>query len=303
MILDVIVVGGGFAGHAAAMQLGRARRRVMVLDAAQPRNRFAAASHGFLGLDGVSPQDIRATLVCQLEAYKTVVQTTGEAIGASQVEGGFRVAMSDGEVLSARRLILAGGVRDHLPDIPGLEERWGASVLHCPYCHGYELNAAPIGVLGDGPMAFHQAMLVRDWGPTTLFTQGSLDLSEEQRLALRGRNVAVEETPITELVGSGTELIAARLSDDRLCHISGLYVAPKTELIGNLVKSLGCDLEDGPTGRFIKVDEQQQTSVPGVFAAGDAAAPMANATLAAAAGVKAGSGAHFSLVFDSNGAA
>lgn len=302
MILDVIVVGGGFAGHAAAMQLGRARRRVLLLDAAKPRNRFADASHGFLGFDGVSPEDIRAKLVRQLETYKTVVQTTAEAIGASAIDGGFSVAIDDGQVLIARRLILAGGVRDNLPDIPGMAERWGASVLHCPYCHGYELNEAPIGVFGNGPMAFHQAILVRDWGPTTLFVQGGLELSEEQFLALKSRDVVVEKTPIVELVGSGAELEAVRLSDGRLCDIAGLYVAPKTEIVGTLVKSLGCDLEDGPTGQFIKVDDQQQTSVPGVFAAGDAAAPMANATLAAAAGVKAGSGAHFSLIFNLDGA-
>jgi thioredoxin reductase len=298
MILDVIVVGGGFAGHAAALQLGRARRRAMMLDTAKPRNRFATASHGFLGLDGVSSESIRATLASQLKTYETVLQTTGEAIGASIIDGGFRVAMSDGEILNTRRLILAGGVSDHLPDIPGLKDRWGVSVLHCPYCHGYELDEAPIGVLGDGPMAFHQAMLVRDWGPTTLFTQGTLDLTDEQRSALGNRDVVIEETPITELFGGGTDLEAVRLSDDRMCSISGLYVAPKTKIQGNLHKSLGCGLEDGPTGQFIKVDEQQQTTVPGVFAAGDIAASMANATLAAAAGVRAGSGAHFSLIFD-----
>ena len=303
MTFDVIIVGGGFAGHAAAMQLGRARRRVLLIDASRPRNRFANASHGFLGMDGVPPDEILATFRNQLSAYESVVQITGEAIGTSAVEGGFRVAMGDGEVLAARRVVLAGGVRDRLPDIQGLKERWGKTVLHCPYCHGYELDEAPIGVLGESPMAFHQAMLVRDWGPTTLFTQGRLDLTQDQRVALSDRDVSIEETPVTALLGKGDAIDAVRLSDDRQCNIAGLFVASKTEVVGDLAKNLGCRLEDGPTGQFIATNEQQQTSVPGVFAAGDAAAPMSNATLAAAAGVKAGAGAHFSLIFNAKGTA
>ncbi len=297
MTFDVIIVGGSFAGHAAAIQLGRARRSVLLVDAVRPRNRFASASHGFLGQDGVSPDDILATFRSQLSTYRTVVQATGEVIGASATEGGFRVATGDGEILSARRIILAVGVKDHLPDIRGLKKRWGKSVLHCPYCHGYELDEAPIGVLGDSVLSFHQAMLVRDWGPATLFTQGTLDLNEEQRAALADRGVTIEDTPVAALLGEGDLLEAVRLEDDRRCAIAGLYVAPKTEIVGDLASSLGCQFEDGPTGRFISTDERQQTSVPGVFAAGDAAAPMSNATLAAAAGVKAGSGAHFSLIF------
>lgn len=298
-----MVVGGGFAGHAAALQLGRARRRVLLVDAGRPRNRFAGSSHGFLGLDGASPQRIRRTFLGQLEAYQTVSHRAGEVIGASTVDTGFRMELGDGEPVLARAVILAGGVRDHLPDLPGLKERWGASVLHCPYCHGYELNEAPVGVLGDGPMAFHQSMIVRDWGPTTLFTQGALQLTAEQRTALKHRDIAIESTPVTELLGDGAELHGAKLTDGRLCQISGLYIAAKTQVVGGLAGDLGCDFEEGPTGKFIAVDDRQLTSVAGVFAAGDAAAPMANATLSAAAGVRAGTSAHAMLVFDRNGAA
>lgn len=218
-------------------------------------------------------------------------------MGASSSGDGFKVAPEDDGEVEARRIILAGGVKDILTAIPGLAERWGKTVLHCSYCHGYELNEAPIGVLGSTAMSFHQAMIIRDWGPTTLFTQSSLVLTADQRSALNRRDIAIEDTPISGLVGDGHELDAVRLTDDRLLHISGLYLAPRTEVVGDLAKGLGCNFEEGPTGSFISVDEQQFTSVPGVFAAGDAAATMGNATLAAAAGVKAGSAAHFSLVF------
>ncbi|MEM9707348.1 MAG: NAD(P)/FAD-dependent oxidoreductase [Pseudomonadota bacterium] len=205
--------------------------------------------------------------------------------------------MTDSEVVSGRRIILAGGVRDHLPDIPGLAERWGVSVLHCPYCHGYELDEAPAGVLGASSLAFHQAMLVRDWGPVTLFDQGSLELTAEERDALRSRGVTLVESPIVELVGRDKALEAVTVEDGRRIEISGLYVAPRTEIVGSIANELGCDFEDGPTGRFIATDPQQATTIPGVFAAGDAAAAMSNATLSAAAGVRAGSAAHASLIF------
>ena len=296
-MFDVVIVGGGFAGHAAAMQLGRARRSVLLVDAKRPRNRFAAASHGFPGQDGSPPDAIHATFSQQLSVYKTVIRAVGEVVGVARGEANFVVAMADGELIATRRIILAGGVSDTLPAIPGLKERWGASVLHCPYCHGFELNMKPIGVLGDSDLAFHQSMLVRDWGPTTLFTQGSLTLSTDQRNALDQRDIQVETTPITALSGEDAELDAVQLSDGREHSIAGLYVAPKTKVVGDLALKLGCVFESGPTGDYIATDDQQQTSVSGVFAAGDAAAAMSNATLAAAAGVRAGAAAHATLIF------
>ena len=141
-------------------------------------------------------------------------------------------------------------------------------------------------------------MLVRDWGPTTLFTQGTLALSKEQRDMLGLRDVSIEDVPIAELVGHGKSLEAVRLADGRLLQLSGLYVAPKTVVVGSLARDLGCDFEEGPTGRFIATDQFQKTSVPGVFAAGDAAAPVSNAMMSAAAGARAGIGAHASLIFE-----
>lgn len=297
MTFDIIIVGGSFAGQAAALQLGRARRHVLLLDAARPRNRFAHASHGFPGQDGASPNEIVSTLAHQLKAYETVVQRGSTAVNAEFADGSFSVTLDKGDVVSSRTLILATGIRDILPAIPGLQERWGISVLHCPYCHGYELDQQPIGVLGNSEGAFHQAMLVRDWGPTTLFTQNSLALTPDQRSALSKRDVNIEQTPLAELLGQGRELESVRLADGRTRKLAGLFVTPQTEIAGDLASDLGCALADGPTGRFISVDAMQRTSVPKVFAAGDAAAPMSNATLSAASGVRAAAAAHHSLIF------
>ncbi|RVV97217.1 NAD(P)/FAD-dependent oxidoreductase [Mesobaculum littorinae] len=298
MEFDVIIIGGSFAGLSAAMQLARARRAVLVLDHGAPRNRFAATSHGFPGQDGRRPADIAAALRQELAAYPTVMVREAHAESARRAPQGFRVTLDTGTDIAARRLILAHGVRDTLPDLPGLEERWGASVLHCPYCHGYEVNQQPIGALARNDMAIHQAMLLPDWGPTTLFTQGIVTPTPEQRQALAARGAHIEEVPVTGLVGPAPRIQAVALADGRRIPLAALFVAPQTELSSNIGPVLGCATQEGPTGAYLAVDGQQATTVPGVFAAGDLATPMANATLSAAAGVMAGVAAHRSLIFD-----
>lgn len=295
---DVIIIGGSFAGLSAAMQLARARREVLVIDSGAPRNRFASASHGFPGQDGRSPAEIRAKLRTELGLYPTVAFLDAEATAVARQTAGFRLTLSDGAKVSARRLILAYGVRDTLPDLPGLRERWGTSVLHCPYCHGYELNQQPVGVLARNELATHQAMLLPDWGPTTLFTQGAFTATTDQRQALAARGVTIQEGLITGLVGPAPALTAVTLADGREIALTGLFVAPETAPSNDLSSRLGCAVKDGPTGPYLAVDGMQATSVLGVFAAGDLASPMANATLAAAAGVMAGTAAHRSLIFD-----
>nr|WP_176025080.1 NAD(P)/FAD-dependent oxidoreductase [Brucella pseudintermedia] len=297
MGFDVIVVGGSFAGQAATLQLGRARLRTLLVDAGSPRNRFARTSHGFLGQDGVPPSVIISTARRQLATYATVEVREGEVVDAAITEMGFRVSLADGREERAKRLILAIGVRDILPDLAGVEERWGVSVLHCPYCHGYELNQRPLGVLARDQMAFHQAMLVQDWGTTTLFTQGLFSPTSEQVVALSSRGVKVEHTPIVGLVGNAPTLDGVRLADGRTIELSALFTLPQTVPASDLAERLGCLFEDGPTGPIISTDERRQTSVPGVFAAGDAASPMPQATLAAAAGVIAAGSAHQSIIF------
>ena len=210
MKYDVIVVGGSFAGLSAAMQLARARRRVLVVDAGQPRNRFAKHSHGFLGQDGKVPAQIMVEAALQLAAYPSVAFFSGEASMARKIDNAFSVTLSDGQEKLAARLILATGVRDELPLIPGMHERWGATVLHCPYCHGYEFGDMQIGVLANHAMSTHQAMLLPDWGPTTYFTQGEFEPDAEQLAALTRRGVQIERTPVVELLGQAPRLDAVK---------------------------------------------------------------------------------------------
>lgn len=299
MLHDVIVVGGSFAGLSAAMQLARARRRVLVVDSGLPRNRFAEASHGFLGQDGKAPFEILREAACQVSAYPTVEIVRGEVLKARREVGGdFIIEMSGGRTARGRRLVLATGVADSLPDVPGLKERWGATVLHCPYCHGYEVRDRPLGVLANHPMAAHQAAMIPDWGPATLFTQGRFEPDAEQLAHLSARGVTIERQPVVELMGDAPALDAVRLADGRVVSISALFVAPSTRMASPLAEQLGCVFNEGPLGPMIRTDDWKATSIPGLYAAGDAARPMHNATLASADGVMAGVGAHQSLIRD-----
>ena len=298
MTYDAIVIGGSFAGLSAAIQIARARRRVLLIDAGRPLNRAADASHGFLGLDGRRPHDIIGDARRQLSLYPTVEFIDSVAVSARKVSDHFAVALADGTEKRAMRLILATGVKDDLPAIPGLPERWGLSVLHCPYCHGYEVGGQALGVLANTPLSAHQALLISDWGPTTYFTQNTFEPDAEHLSSLAARNVPIERTPVVELLGNAPRLEAVRLSDGRVVPVDAIFTAPKTSMASPLAEQLGCAFDDGPLGAFIRVDDWMQTTVKGVYAAGDAASPMTNATMAAAAGVKAGVGAHQSLVFE-----
>ncbi|UDG78010.1 NAD(P)/FAD-dependent oxidoreductase [Achromobacter sp. 77] len=296
MHYDVIIIGGSFAGLSAAMQLARARRQVLLVDAARPRNRYAAHAHGFLGQDGVPPHEIVANARAQLARYPTVSFLDGEAIQALAQDGGFAVVMAGGEQVRGARLILATGMRDELPPLPGLQARWGQTVLHCPYCHGFEVAGEPLGVLAAHPMSVHQAMLLPDWGPTTYFTQGQFEPSPEDARHLGARGVHVERTPVVALLGDAPALTGVVLADGRELPLRALFVASRVHMASPLAGQLGCEFDEGPLGPVIRVDDMKQTTVPGVFAAGDASTPMSNATLASASGVMAGVCAHRSLV-------
>jgi thioredoxin reductase len=295
---DVLIVGGSFAGLSAAMQLARARRRVLLIDAGKPRNRFASHAHGFFGQDGVPPPDVVAAATRQLLKYPTVSLVTGEAKRAHRVAGGFRIELADGSCSQASRLILATGIRDILPPaLSGLAERWGVSVLHCPYCHGYEVGDRRLGVLATHPLSIHQAMLIPDWGPTTWFTQGIVEPDEREATRLRARGVEIERTPVAEILGEAPAISALRLIDGREIQIDALFIGARTEMTCDLPEQLGCAIDEGPLGPVIRVDEWKETSVAGVYAAGDASTAMTNATFASASGVMAGVAAHRSLIY------
>jgi thioredoxin reductase len=296
MIHDVIVIGGSFAGQSAAMQLARARRDVLLIDAGLPRNRFAEASHGFLGQDGKAPQAIVREATCQLLAYPTARIVQGEALSAMIEEDAIQVTLANGEAHRARRLILATGLTDELPAIPGMRERWGATVLHCPYCHGYEVRDRRLGIIANHAKSAHQAALIPDWGPATYFTQGAFEPDDDHLALLAARGVTIERTPVVELLGDAPTLSAVRLADDRIVPVEAVFTAPAVRMTSPIARQLGCAFEDGPMGPYIRTDPMGATSVPNVHAAGDAASPMHNATLASASGVLAGVGAHQSLV-------
>lgn len=294
---DVIVVGGSFAGVSAAMQLARARRRVCLIDAGMPRNRFASHAHGFFGQDGAPPSEIIATATAQLLKYPTVSLKNGYVRKAHQEADKFHIELADGSSERASRLILATGIRDELTALPGLNARWGVTVLHCPYCHGYEVGDRRLGVLATHPLSIHQALLIPDWGPTTWFTQGIIEPTEEEAAHLLARGVIIERTPVAEIVGDAPGIDALRLVDERRIPIDALFVGARTELVGDLAHQLGCFIDEGPLGPVIRVDDWKETSVPGVYAAGDASSAMTNATFASASGVVAGIAAHRSLIF------
>lgn len=290
--VDAIVIGGSYAGIAASLQLARARRRILVVDAGVRRNRFAAASHGVLGQDGRPPAAIVADARAQLLAYPTVVWMNGMASEARPAADGFAVTV-DEVVYHGKRIVLALGVSDELPAIPGLQERWGVSVFHCPYCHGYELNQGPIGVLATGPMSIHQALLVADWGPTTLLTNGAFEPDEEQISQLASRGVAIERERVQRVTGQTADV---ELRDARILAFAGLFTVPTTRVSSPLAAQLGCAFEEGPSGPFIGTDPVKATSVAGVFACGDAARGAGSVSLAIGDGAMAGMAAHKSLI-------
>jgi thioredoxin reductase len=295
-VYDAIIVGGSFAGLAAALQLARARRRVLVVDAGRPRNRFARTSHGFLGQDGRSPTVILETARSQLRAYGTAEFRPGEVTSARVQDDAIELALAAGETLLARRLVLATGVIDELPEVPGLRERWGVTVLHCPYCHGYEVAGRRLGILATGEMSMHQALLIPDWSDdVTLFTNGAMSLDADQRAALASRGVRVEERPVAELMGDVQDLSGVRLRDGTVVALDAMFTGPRTRMASPLTEQLGCAFDESPMGPVIHTDERKQTTVAGVYAAGDAARYPHNVSFAVADGAMAGIAAHQSL--------
>ena len=295
----VLVIGGSFAGLSAAMQLARARRDVVVVDSGLPRNRYAHVSQGFFGQDGRSPQEILEIARAQVLAYPTAGLRRDEATRARRVDDSFEIDLASGATVRARRLVLATGVIDELPDIPGLRERWGRTVLHCPYCHGYEVAGQRLGILAVGESSMHQSMLLPDWSDdVTLFTNGSFEPSEEQRAVLAMRGVRIESRAVARLLGEGQALSGLQVRGDdgeALIAIDALFTASRTRMASDLAEQLGCAMDEGPVGSMIRVDSRRATTVPGVFAAGDATRFPHNATFASADGVQAGISAHQSL--------
>lgn len=294
--IDFAVIGGSYAGMSAALQLARARRNVLVVDAGQRRNRSVdeagGTAHGFLTQDGHAPAEIAAIAKRQLLAYPTVQWLDGTADDARVAASGRLEFKVGEEVISASRLIIATGVHDVLPPVPGLAERWGRSVFHCPYCHGYELkrgkNRAQIGIIAASALAHHHAVMLPDWGQTTLFLNGAYTPSADEHAAIVRRGTTVETTLI-ERIENFADVV---LKDGQTFKMNGLFTQPHTLMSSPIAEQLGCAFEDTPMGVFIKVDEVKVTSVPNVYACGDAARVTGNVALAVADGAVAAFSAH-----------
>ncbi|MCX2180698.1 NAD(P)/FAD-dependent oxidoreductase [Streptomyces sp. SKN60] len=287
---DVVVVGGGAAGLSAALVLGRARRHTLVVDAGEPRNAPAAHMQGYLGLDGTSPAELLATGREEIAAYG-VEWTKGLVTAATPTPEpgeGFAVDLADGRRVRARRLVVTTGLVDELPDLAGVAERWGRDVIHCPYCHGWEVRDRAFGVLAHPVMPAHQALMVSQWSPdVALFLHTAPDPSPEDTARLAAAGVTVVTGEVAGIVVEDDRLTGVRMADGRIVPREILFVGTRTVPRDGLLTALGADTHETPLGRFVTVDESGRTSVPGVWAAGNAIGPFEQVVNAASGGYRA----------------
>ncbi|RAK70606.1 NAD(P)/FAD-dependent oxidoreductase [Hymenobacter edaphi] len=282
---DVLIIGGSYAGLSAALVLGRSLRRVLVLDAGRPCNRQTPHAHGFLTRDGTPPAELAALARAQLAAYPSVQLRAATAVRATAEAGGFRVDTAAGPAYAARKLLLATGLHDELPPVPGLAECWGISVLHCPYCHGYEVHGQPLAVLGNGDAGFEFARLLHHWSPDLrLLTNGPGTLSAEQAAHLAARGVAVIEEPLQAVEHQAGQLHHLRLAGGARLPLRALFARVPFRQASELGAQLGLALT--PTG-LLAADEFGRTAVPGLYVAGDNSSPMRQLAAAVANGSKA----------------
>ena len=296
--VDVVVVGGGAAGLSAAVTLARARRSVRVVDDGTPRNAPAAGVHGVLGQEGVSPLMLLERGRAELAGYGGSV-LSGPAVAARRDGSGFVVTLADGTSVRARRLLVATGLTDELPDVPGLRERWGHDVLHCPYCHGWEVRDQPIGVLGTSARSVHQALLFRQWSDDVVLLQHTAPAptdAEAEQLAARG--VRVVPGIVTEVLVSEGRLSGVRLESGEVVARSALTVMPRfvARLDGLAGLGLAAVPHETGVGEHTATDLTGASSVPGVWVAGNATDPMAQVTGAMAAGTRAAAALNSDLI-------
>ena len=289
---EVLIVGGGAAGLSAALVLGRARRLVAVIDAGQPRNAPAAHMQGFLSRDGMPPSELLAAGRAEVIGYG--VELINDRV--LDIAPGFTVALAGGRTLNARRILVATGVSDQLPDIEGVRERWGRDLLHCPYCHGWEVRDEPLGVLGSIPGSVQHALLVRQWSDDVIFFAHTYDLTDDEHRQLDARGIRIEDGTVTRLVVEDDQLRGVALSDGRTVERSAVFVRPgNVPHNDGLLAALGCDKNEAG---FVTVDATGRTSNLGVWAAGNVADPRAQVITAAGAGSAAAIAINADLVQD-----
>jgi thioredoxin reductase len=295
---DVVVVGGGAAGLSATLTLARARRSVLVVDDGQPRNAPAEHIHGFLTRDGTPPGEFLALGRAEVRGYGAEV-LTGRVVSAEPVPDGFTVTLADGTTVTGRRLLVATGLTDALPDLPGLAELWGKDVLHCPYCHGWEVRDQHVGVLSTGPFAVHQAQLFRQWTPeTTLLVHTGPRPTDTEAEELAARDIAVVHGEVASLRVAAGRLTGVVLHDGETIPLRALVIGPDVTARADVPATLGLGLTDHPmgVGTHIAADPTGRTSVPGVWVAGNVTDVTSQVIGAAAAGTMAAAAINADLI-------
>ncbi|MGV9847651.1 NAD(P)/FAD-dependent oxidoreductase [Streptomyces sp. NPDC003442] len=286
---DVVVIGGGAAGLSGALMLARARRSVVVIDAGDPRNAPASGVHGLLARDGIPPAELVERGRAEVRGYGGQL-VSGEVGAVTREDTGFQVTLADGRTVRALRLLLATGLVDELPDVPGLRSRWGRDVVHCPYCHGWEIRDQAIGVLGSGPLSVHQAMLFRQWSEDVTFFAHTLPMptgEEAEQLAACGIRVVNGEVASVEIAED--RLVGVRLRDGNVIKREALAVASRMVARTGFLAALGLRPVEHPSGagEHIPSDATGRTDVPGVWVAGNVTDLSAQVGAAAAAGATA----------------
>jgi thioredoxin reductase len=294
---DVAVIGGGAAGISAALVLGRARRRVVVIDGGAPRNAPAAHMQGYLSRDGMAPSELLA--IGRREASAYGVELVSGVV--ERIAGRFEVHLDDGRTIRSRRVLVTTGLVDGLPDIPGVRDRWGRDLLHCPYCHGWEVRDQPLGVLGTNPGSIAHAQLVRQWSNDVVYFCHTQEPTEEEAAQLTARGIRIAAGQATGLAVKDDRLVGVEMADGTVVARTAVFIRPElAPRPGGLLKALGCDLDEFG---FPMVDRTGLTSVTGVWAAGNAADPRAQVITAAGQGSAAAIAINADLVVEEIAAA
>ncbi|MFK0158186.1 NAD(P)/FAD-dependent oxidoreductase [Streptomyces sp. NPDC090499] len=297
---EVVVVGGGAAGLSAALVLGRARRRTLVVDAGEPRNAPAAHMQGFLSRDGMPPAEFLAVGREEIARYG-VELVRDRAVGAAKDGAdGFAVVLAGGRTVRAGHLVVATGLKDELPPVPGVAERFGRDVLHCPYCHGWEVRDQAFGVLATTPMSVHQALMVTQWSKdVTLFLHQveETELTDDDLRRLAAAGVRVVPGEVAGLRIEDDRLTGVRLRDGSAHDREALFVAPRPVPRNDLLRELGAELAETPFGSYPVIDELGRTTVPRLWAAGNASGFAEQVVNAASRGYRAGAAINGELLF------
>lgn len=302
---DVVVIGGGAAGLNGALMLGRARRSVAVIDAGEPRNAPAEGVHGLLGREGMPPSELLEIGRGEVRQYGGHV-VDGAVTSAKPTRDGFAVALADGREVKARKLLVTTGLVDRLPEIPGLAEHWGRDLVHCPYCHGWEVRDQAIGIVATGPMSMHGALLFRQWtADLVLFTNDRLALPPEEIEKLKARGTRIVDGPIERIESEAGRIRGVRMANGEFVERTVLATSSRMEARAGFLKDLGLKAVEHPSGagEHVPADPVGRTEVPGVWAAGNVTDLMAQVGAAAAAGAMAGAQINMELVNEDTAAA